>query len=527
MPDDTFERAVCRALGLFDLNPLSRTAGCGDRAYWHYQDGKGFSVGSMQAAMFPFAAAARMQARAFATCERAATLASEFWAQRISEDGSLDEYFRGQASFCATAHTTLAAQLLLATWRREARSISPTFSAAANAAVDWLVDETARPDAANQTLAARLAWDLAARNGANPFVPKQSTEGWLSEYGGFDLGYSLHCLDLCALALSTLNDAERCEPYRRWASDLLNFLELALTRYTFDPMLSARGNPHRFVGGAAVFAAAGDARAARILEALAHGPRLVPAENCDDKYFVFFHLNSLLLQRHAHAPIVSALPYPVGTLPAAVVAPKHPRSMVLPDAKLFFFHEAAVRAAVALARTGAVHAEGGETIGNYVFRSGGRLYQSEVQDGACDVKELAGSTVLELPLVAKPVAERTRKVQSLSGRFALGLIGAFRPLAKLFSRWVLKRVTRAQRSALAFGTRRITFSASGVIVTDRFALRASDVHLAKRWCFTDGHSTRLYSEAEEALVPIGDIAPGTERSGQISLNPRAAISRAG
>src|SRR5437588_9163562 len=98
-----FFAAANRALGMIDQNPLSRTAGCGDRAFWHYQDGKGFAVGSFQVAMLGLSYAAELFPESRERFRSASFLAKQWSAREILRRGALDEYFSNQKSFCATA----------------------------------------------------------------------------------------------------------------------------------------------------------------------------------------------------------------------------------------------------------------------------------------------------------------------------------------------------------------------------------------------------------------------------------------
>src|SRR5437588_7027685 len=95
-----FFAAANRALGMIDLNPLSRTAGCCDRDFWHYQDGKGFAVGSFQVAMLGFFAASKAFPENSSHFEIAQQLALEWWEKEVVKFGALPEYYRGQESFC-------------------------------------------------------------------------------------------------------------------------------------------------------------------------------------------------------------------------------------------------------------------------------------------------------------------------------------------------------------------------------------------------------------------------------------------
>jgi hypothetical protein len=525
-----FYRAVVRARGLTDLNPLSRTAGCVDRSYWHYQDGKGFPVGSFQVAMSGFAAAALAFPEGASEFQRAAELTAGFWAKQIAR-GPLDEYFAGQQSFCATSHTTLSATLCL-NLQEKGRGAFGDLGKAIETALGWMAQLGFRPDSANQTLAARLAWDLAAESSAlgpvfrdrvNPFTPNENRdESWLSEYGGFDLGYSLQCLDLCALALGLLKNPARRGVYEQWARMLVDFLHAAVVEATFDPALSSRGNPHRLTGGVLAFAEAGDHRAKAIITEL-HGyetPALIGMDSCDDKYLVFFHLNSLLLAEHVESPLSDFFTEPV-QLSESVAQPTWGRH--LPSAGLLFFHVDTWRAAVSLTRGGLVAVSGrarAEVQGGYLLRDGRSLWTTVVDTDAMKIQknESAQEVTLTLPLRLKRVSERTATVQHLGFRLALRLALAVPVVSDLLNRWILNKVSAGSKSSRPFAIRQITLSRAGVVVGDTFQGEYPNLFSLHHWNTTDGHSTRLFAAAEPAVTPVAAIAKGQVRT----VNWRAA-----
>lgn len=203
------ERALAqlpRILGLMDRRPESPTGGCADRAYWHYRaadfPNARFQevahllalVHALPVGTHPFAGKPQLLQWAGAS--------AAFWTSRRHRDGSVDEAYPFERSFCATAFSLLA---VAEAWKRLARKPHPGWDRTAR----WLA--AARPSsAANQSAAAALAlalwaelaneprWRKASDAHAAAVMAKQSPEGWYAEYGGADAGYQSLTLSLLA-----------------------------------------------------------------------------------------------------------------------------------------------------------------------------------------------------------------------------------------------------------------------------------------------------------------------------------------
>lgn len=205
---------VPRVLGLTDRDPNSPTAGCADRAYWHYR--------LLDIANARYQEAGLLFALAFATEDAAnpfagrtkmaewARLAWRFWLERRNRDGSVVEVYPNERSFCGTAFSAAAfvqtAALLggADAWKTEL--------AAARQTMVWLA-ANANPDVANQMAAswlalagyARLTGDAAVRAAATErraqVLAGQQADGTWPEYGGLDVGYQTITLSSLASVL--------------------------------------------------------------------------------------------------------------------------------------------------------------------------------------------------------------------------------------------------------------------------------------------------------------------------------------
>jgi hypothetical protein len=488
---------------MIDQNPLSRTAGCGDRAFWHYQDGKGFAVGSFQVAMLGLWYAAELFPESRERFRAAAVLAKQWWAREVIRRGALDEYFSNQKSFCATAYTTMAGSVITHFEARAGVQSSMESKEALAAALKWLRSQSsARPESANQGFAAALAWDLSHElgiqrdgGGENPFLPSPRPEGWFSEYGGFDLSYSLKCVDLCALALLVLNERPRRQRYEQAVRTLLDFLYEVVVVFTFSPALSSRGNPHRLLGGLKVFSTGQDPCAAEILAALQNEkrfPSLVPAEACDDKYLAFFHLTSLMLACHSEsAP-------PVRIAPASRITVK--RELHLKDAGLYFLRTQKSRCAISGSTGGAacVEASDGAVFSwpRYVALQNGNWYVP----APGEIQAAGNGKPATVELLVRSEPQRGALLQNPIFRLLLRY-GLILPVIGSLLRHKINKTTSAKTGAsVHIGYRRITVRDEIISIADELETGKFEFYKTNDWSFVDGHATRMFWRGKDPVL---------------------------
>ena len=314
---------VPRALALMDRDPLSRTYGSMDRAYWYYRTIANFPGAVWQQPMVAFAALARTRhaTNPFANdpvvleAARAALLA---WTRTQHRNGSFDEWYRNEHSYCPTAITTAGAVVTLDLL---ADGLVPTARThvldAARRAGGWL-NSRYNPDVMNQNLASAVAlaglshldpgprWRTAVTQLLQRIARDQSSEGWFPEYGGFDLGYSTLALDFLAL-IGRFGFSELADPM---AGRLVRFLLDVLRLDCAVPgHLGSRGTGHVFPFGAMELSARLPEAASlaglllRLHESgLAAGPAKV-----DDRYFAYFYMPAFCLAYLAAAGVRMAV----------------------------------------------------------------------------------------------------------------------------------------------------------------------------------------------------------------------------
>ncbi len=193
---------VPRVLGFCDRNPDSPTYGCCDRNYWKYKI-LDFPNARFQESglLFALAYSSDLPENPFFQNQKMATWSKQvwrFWLAQRNRDGSANEVYPNEHSFCATAFTTAAfleSVVLLrdfTEWEEELK--------ASRSSVRWL-NEHANTLVGNQMSASLWAltayahlsgnqkdWDNAHER-KHQILAMATSDGVLPEYGGLDLGY--------------------------------------------------------------------------------------------------------------------------------------------------------------------------------------------------------------------------------------------------------------------------------------------------------------------------------------------------
>lgn len=219
---------VPRVLGFCDRESESPTFGCCDRIYWHYRlidvsNARFQEAGLLMALAF----STPLPGNRFAGNERMKQWSRavwRFWLDRRNADGSANEVYPRERSFCATAFSAAAFMetliLLNAAeqWQEEVKRAAPTFV--------WLADHR-NPDVANQMAASLLAlarFATVTENAAAKRAVQRRRDELLraaghdcefKEYGGIDYGYLSITLSLLAHYTDFLQDPAMADVVRR------------------------------------------------------------------------------------------------------------------------------------------------------------------------------------------------------------------------------------------------------------------------------------------------------------------------
>lgn len=189
-------RTVPRVLGFGDRKDDSPTFGCFDRHYWHYKL-TDFPCANFQEAAYLLALLYTVVKDTpyyeNAEVARWARSAIRFWLASRNKDGSVNEAYPFERSFCATAFTAAAISeaMLLLGWE---------YSGELEESAAWLSKHD-NPELSNQRAAAAVAlYNAFLLSGENRFkeaarrktvflLEACSRAGFFPEYGGRDCGY--------------------------------------------------------------------------------------------------------------------------------------------------------------------------------------------------------------------------------------------------------------------------------------------------------------------------------------------------
>ncbi|HLD06880.1 MAG TPA: hypothetical protein VJC16_05095 [Candidatus Nanoarchaeia archaeon] len=196
---------IPRIISSIDKNPLSATYGCLDKHYWCYKQ-TDFPSARFQEAMLslafcctkdfpgnPYYQDTRFREWALA--------ALRFWAKSQHADGSLDEWYPNEKSFCATAFSLYAAtETYLLLGLHDAALVKAFLK---SARFLFSSEQVANQEIGSITalyntyLIAKDQRILVAVQ-AKLAVLKQDAEGWFPEYGGADPGYQTLSIEFLA-----------------------------------------------------------------------------------------------------------------------------------------------------------------------------------------------------------------------------------------------------------------------------------------------------------------------------------------
>lgn len=305
-------RGIPRILALTDSAAGSDSYGSGDRGFWYYRTLVDFEGSTWVQPMLglltlhdlavtdnPWRADPRLLEASRAMLKR--------WAQLQHADGSVDEWYRNERSYCPTAFTAAAAGLTILRFgsRLDPQLASEARRALARSAT-WLSSRE-NPTVANQGLAASVALFSAANATGNPLLrttatdslkrvlARQSPEGWFPEYGGADLGYSTLALDLLALLDQLGVDVNGA------AERLTRFISGFMAPDGSLPgRLGSRATSHSFGFGLLHFSTRFEV-AGKLASIWLNGfgAGVIEPHAVDDRYLAYFYFNAFALAAEA------------------------------------------------------------------------------------------------------------------------------------------------------------------------------------------------------------------------------------
>jgi len=297
--------ATSRLMTLTCIDSESTTDGCVDREFWAYRTTRGFTSAPFQHVMSGLSYLARLSGQPEATrFHQLALSVLDFWITSRNTNGSANEWYRNEQSYCATSmglHAATEALLQL----REAMPLVDlvTRSECLRTSEQWLYRRH-NPLASNQQIASCAGrfqlgilledqeMSTRALQSLTEITDGFNRSGYLSEYGGMDLGYLLLSIDLLSPAHKAGFTA--CESLVAALCDQLRSLLSVSGQLPFE--LGTRGSAHMFLGGVKYFSQY--IPSAKSLDELAN-LRSVDAQvellqGYDDRYFATFAYSALI-----------------------------------------------------------------------------------------------------------------------------------------------------------------------------------------------------------------------------------------
>jgi len=229
-------KQVPRLLGFMNRIESDPYYGCFDKQYWHYRTSDFPNARKQEGALvLALLYSNQFSGNSFYGKKKVlkwAEAAMVYWAGIQNKDGSLNEWYPNEHSYCATAVSSyaLSEAYLILRDKLDAKT-KVNLEVAFQKAGNWLVNNL-DTSAMNQVCAAATAlynihlilgearFKEAAEERIKKIKELQSKEGWLPEYGGADIGYSTMALTL----LADYYSKEKSRRIRVMANHLIDFI---------------------------------------------------------------------------------------------------------------------------------------------------------------------------------------------------------------------------------------------------------------------------------------------------------------
>jgi len=248
-----------------------------------------------------------------------------FWADTCQHaNGSFDEWYKNEHSYCPTAITSAGAALTMHLLSDDLpKEIMASGRRALANSAGWLAKRYNK-SVMNQNLAAAVALRGAAKllgddqwqKHASGFMTRigrdQNSEGWFPEYNGADFGYSTLALDFLAAYQVLGEDSAVFEMAHKLSAFLLR---VQGNTGSLPGRLGSRGTSHTFTFGALYFSQHHSEAAALTqvwLSAIRDGHSPRPTD-VDDRYFSYFYFPQFALAFLQTANTVAQSNKPVAT----------------------------------------------------------------------------------------------------------------------------------------------------------------------------------------------------------------------
>ena len=534
---------IDRILSLWNANPHSDQYGCFDRNFWHFRTLVDFPSATYQQPVLGLARLATAEGpwRNLPLLNQAVRSGVLYWCSIQNRDGSLNEYYQNDRSFCPTAFTTFAiADAIMQAPHLFSDSESDRIVGHLVKSARWL-DRHTFDIVQNQMIAslnsiervARLSGDrLLAENADRRLervLASQNEEGWFPEYSGADIGYSFKQLDLLACYHDLTGRAEVLSAAGRLAAFIAHFLH---PDGSAGGEYGSRATQHVFPFGVEYFARRQNFTSLEFCRAWIHNHlkqgRLIGPAIVDDKYSAYFYLNS-------YALAACLDPVPAGSdLHGGLPEQAFPEVVNFPVAGVTRIERGQLRAWIGTRRNGTARAYWGDRLIHhscgYLIREGGLRLSTDTYNDESQVDIRHAGEHIELT------------VSGRAGRYTddLPLVRWIVPF-KLFCRTVLRwslpaywfhsflkhwKIARPFRSSVTL-VRRFSFGSEQLRVEDtlRFASMSTKRDIVHNQFVTTVHSpsSRFFQSGD--LNTVAADVDHTERGIEYSFRSQISFEK--
>ncbi len=295
---------ITRIINSLDRNPAHQTFGCLDRPYWYYRSYKNFPSSIHQTCLYGLAKI--IDTDLFPDLKKEKIInwikaGIHYWIKIQNKNGTYNEWYENEQSFCPTAFSQLMLSNFLAMpFIQQDKELEKDIIHSLEKSSHWLLSSR-NYLAGNQMIAAWVGLYQLKKMGMveknkfesfqNDVLKMQNEEGWFSEYGGFDLGYSSLCLDL--FSYSDLSN-EYHKPIKKLIQMMSHFVR---ENWFLSGVLNSRNTSHLFPRGIFYFAdfcPEGKLLASH-LQNLIEKEKTTKPSTVDDWFFNYFYFNSFAM----------------------------------------------------------------------------------------------------------------------------------------------------------------------------------------------------------------------------------------
>lgn len=299
-----------RIVSLSNRNPYSKHFGCLDRNFWHFKTIIDFPSATYQQVVLGLSHLITTKNHPYSANPQLIDLVKSgilYWCKIQNSDGSQNEYFENDRSFCPTAFTTGAiAESFYLCQTHFTEKEQKLIKACILKGSKWLAKHEFYI-VHNQMIASLLSlyWGAkvtgsseiqsAFQRRREKILSSQSEEGWFPEYSGFDTGYSFKALDLFSYYLKHEDDIGIFDACEKLSNHLVKFLH---PNGTCGGNYCSRQTEHIFPFGVEFFAQKGIQSAQVIKQWFGEHLKqnnVIGPKTVDDKYIAYFYFNSYVM----------------------------------------------------------------------------------------------------------------------------------------------------------------------------------------------------------------------------------------